>query len=249
MTVSAITPAERLPVPVLEHPHWRVNFRPSVYVPDRLQTLVECLDVLRKTRVQLRGWDFPHVPSDSQLDYGDTWIAGSSDFMEHFEYWRFYQSTQFLYLGSVRENTERDWEARIRDTMGKWSALRGVDIQTVPGFLSLTESIFNLTEYFEFAARLAQAQVYVEPIDINISVRGIGGFMLAAEPTRRWTAEYVAREPVLTYAKTFTPSDLIAAAADHALTCTLWFFARFGWLRPNVDLIRTDQQRLLTRRL
>lgn len=183
------------------------------------------------------------------MNYGDTWIAGFSDFMGHFEYWRFYQSTQFLYLGSVRENTDRGLKARTRATMATWGALRGVDVDAVPGFVLLQEAIYNLTEYFEFAARLAQAQIYVDPIDINISIRGIDGFMLAAAPDRRWTAEYVAREPVLAYTRTIVPSDLMASAADHALACTLWFFERFGWLTPNVDLIRTDQQKLLTRQL
>ncbi|HEX6097074.1 MAG TPA: hypothetical protein VF432_12170 [Thermoanaerobaculia bacterium] len=246
MTASAMTTAEKLPVPVLENPHWRVNFRPEAYVPDRLETLADCLDVVRKTRVRLRGWDFPMVPQDSKLVFGDTWIAGSSDFMGHLEYWRFYQSTQFLYLGSIREVTESDWETEIRKAM-KWRAHGTVDVDAVPGFLSLTESIYNLTEYFEFAARLAQAQIYMDPVTVTISIKGVAGFMLAAEPGRRWTTEYVTGASELTYTKTFTPTDLIASAADHALTCALWLFERFGWLKPNVDAIRTDQQKLLSR--
>lgn len=248
MTASAMTPTETLPVPVLEHPHWRVNFRPAVYDPSRVRNLADCLAVLYKTRVQLRGWDFPHI-SDSDLNYGDTWIAGWSDFMQHFEYWRFYQSAQFLYLGSVAEVTETAWAAKLRATMKGWAGLRGIDIETVPGFLSLTNFIYSLTEYFEFAARLAQAQIYVEPITIAVSLKGVAGFMLAADENRRWTSDYIARQPELNYIETFSPADLIASSANHALECALWFFERFGWLKPNVDLIRTDQQKLLTGRL
>lgn len=246
MTASVLTPAEKLPVPVLEHPHWRVNFRPAAYNPNRLGTLAECVDVLRKTQVRLRGWDFPVIPQESTLGFGDTWVAGSSDFMGHLEYWRFYQSTQFLYLGSVREVTEPEWETRIREAM-KRRARGTVDVDGVPGFLSLTESIYNVTEYFEFAARLAQAQIYVDPVTIAISVKGVAGFMLAAEPSRTWTTDYVAHDSELNYTKTFAPADLIAGAADHSLTCALRLFERFGWLKPNVDALRTDQQKLLTR--
>ena len=96
MTVPATTAVEKLPVAVLEHPHWRVNYRPAAYVAKRLPRLSDCLEVLQKTRVRLRGWDFPHLPSgEPQLIYGDSWIAGWSDFKGHLEYWRFYQSTQF----------------------------------------------------------------------------------------------------------------------------------------------------------
>ncbi len=246
MTASVMTPAEQLPVPVLKYPHWRVNFRPSAYDPTRLKTLSDCLGVLQKTRVQLRGWAFPPVPSAPSLGYGDTWIAGWSDFMEHLEYWRFYQSTQFLYLGSVQEVTETQWAVKLRDIMRMWAGLRKVDIDAVPGFLSLTNSIYNITEYFEFAARLAQAQIYTDPVTIAISIKGVAGFMLAADENRRWNSDYVTHQPELSYVKTFAPGDLISSAADHALDCTLWLFERFGWLKPNVDAIRTDQQKLLT---
>ena len=246
MTASAMTPADKLPVPVLEHPHWRVNFRPSVYVPDRL-SLSECVDALQKTRVRLRGWDFPHVSSrPSELAYGDSWVAGWSDFKGHVEYWRFYQSSQFLYLGSVREATESEWASKLRHSM-KWHADDDVDIDAVPGFLSLTNSIYNITEYFEFAARLAQAQVYVDPLAITIQIKGIAGFMLAADENRGWSSDFTARQSELSYAATLAPAELISSAAEQAMKCTLWFFERFGWVKPNVDAIRTDQQKLLTR--
>ena len=248
MTASVMSSAEKLPVPVLDHPHWRVNFRPSVYIPNRLETLSDCLDVLNRTRVQLRGWDFPHMPARrSDFDWGASWVAAASDFMNHFEYWRFFQSTQFLYLGTVREATEADWAAKIRSEM-QWHSYGRVDIDGVPGFLSTTECIYNITEYFEFAARLAQAQVYVDPVTITISIKGIAGFMLAAEQHRRWTTDFVTQQKELHFESTFSPADLVSSAADRALDCVIWLFERFGWLQPNVDSIRTDQQKLLTRK-
>jgi len=247
MTVPAMTPVQKLPVPVLEHPRWRVNYRPATYVADRLANLSDCWEILHKTTVRLRGWSFPYMPSrDAERDYGDTWVAGWSNFEGHVEYWRFYQSTQFLYLGSVREVTEPEWTSKLRRTMDSHAA-PGVDLDSVPGFLSLTNSIFNITEFFEFAARLAQAQVYTDPVTIDISIRGIRGFMLAADANKMWSSDYVARQPDLRYEKTLTPAELVASAAEHAIGCAVWLFERFGWLKPNIDAIRTDQQKLLTR--
>lgn len=247
MTVPVMSPVEKLPVAVLEHPHWRVNYRPSSYVADRLPTLSECFAVIQKTRVALRGWDFPHVSSrQSEHDRGDSWIAGWNDFRGHIEYWRFYQSAQFLYLGTVREITEAAWTPKLREAM-RFHADSNVDIDAVPGFLSLTNSIYNITEYFEFAARLAQSQTYVDPVTISISLNGVAGFMLAADENKMWSSDFVARRGDLKYETTLAPAELVASAAEHAVTCTVWLFERFGWLNPNVDAIRTDQQKLLTR--
>jgi len=245
MSVTALAPVDKLPVPVLDHPHWRVNFRPASYDSKRVATLSDCLSVLEKTKVNLRGWTFPQLPPEkSGRDYGDSWIAAWSDFMGHLEYWRFYQSTQFLYLGSVREVTEEEWAVRIRDKMKQ--GMSQVDIDNVPGFLALTESLYNITEYFEFAARLAQAEIYVEPVTVSISVTGIAGFMLA-DDQRRVRSPYIARQAEVRYEKTLTPLELIATAAERAIDCAIWLFERFGWLNPSVDAIRTEQQQLLRR--
>ena len=237
---------EQLPVSVREVPHWRVTYRPSTYDEQRIPRLSECLEIVSKHRVRLRGWDFPSIPpQNDEMEYGSRWIAAWSDFMGHLEYWRFYQSTQFLYLGSVREVTEKEWTEKLRNTQ-RFSNQRDF-MTSAPGFLSITNFIYNLTEIFEFAARLAQAGVYSEPLEIAIRISGIKGFILAAGPGEYWPDAYSASEPELTYQQTLTPADLVASAADVAINCTVWFFERFGWLNPHVSVIRTTQQRLLTR--
>jgi len=169
-----------------------------------------------------------------------------SDFDGHFEYWRFYQSTQFLYLGSVREVTEPRWSAEVRDLM-KWQTHGEADIASVPGFVHVTNLIYNVTEMFEFAARLAQAGVYAEPLTVNVSLIDIRGFMLAAEHTRSWRASFVATENELAYEITLPPYEIISSSAECAVRCIVWMFERFGWLKPNLEMIRADQQKLLTR--
>lgn len=247
MSVPAMTPVAKLPVPVLEHPHWRVNYRPSTYVAGKLPTLGECWELLQKTTVRFRGWAFPHIPPrDSERDYGDTWIAGWSHYRSHVEYWRFYQSPQFLYLGNLREVTDPAYSSELRNAM-TLHADSASDLQSVRGFLSLTNSIYTITEFFEFAARLAQAGVYVDPITIDISIKGIAGFMLAADRNKVWSSDYIARQPDLRYETTLAPAELVASAAEHAVRCAVWLFERFGWVKPNLDAIRTDQQQLLAR--
>ena len=236
-----------LPVPVIENPRWRVNVRPATYQRERIPTLSDCLDIVEKSRVRLRGWDFPHSGSrHGDVAFGQDWVASWSDAFGHLEYWRFYQSTQFLYLGSVREVTERDWNERIRNAM-KFHADSHVDIDAVPGFVTITEIIYNLTEYFEFVARLAQAQIYSEPFRVLISLEDVGGFMLAADKQRSWSSNFVTSNKRIEYSVSLTPEDSVGAASDHAIKAAIAIFERFGWRHPNRDVIRSDQQKLLTR--
>jgi len=247
MTTAERLPAERLPVPVRDYPHWRVTYRPETYDENRIPSLSDCLEVVTKNRVSLRGWDFPHVPrSGEEMAYGSRWIAAWSDFMGHIEYWRFYQSTQFVYLGSVRETTERAWAEHLRATQ---HFMDREDIANVPGFISITNFVYNVTEIFEFATRLAQASIYREPVEIAINLSGIRGFVLAADPNRMWPNAYAASQPEIAYKQSFTPADLVADAATAAVACTAWFFERFGWLDPNMAVIRSDQQKFLAGRL
>jgi hypothetical protein len=244
MTTIENVRSEPLPIPVRDYPHWRVTYRPATYDEQRVKSLSECRDIVTKHRVRLRGWDFPPLPpATDEMAYGSRWIAAWSDFMGHLEYWRFYQSTQFLYLGSVREVTEPDWAEKLRASQ---HFIDRRDISKAPGFLSITNFVYNITEIFEFAARLSQSGVYFEPLDVTIRITGIKGFILAADPSRMWPNAYSASEPELSFQETLTPAELVANAADVAVNCIVWFFERFGWLNPNVSAIRTDQQRLLT---
>jgi hypothetical protein len=238
-------PTENLPVPVLQHPHWRVNFRPASYEKERVKTLDECLEIVRKNRVRMRGWYFPHIGNaPQQCQYGPNWVASWSDAWDHYEYWRFYQSAQFLYLGSVREVTETEWNVRIRRAMQRHVA----DIDKVPGFLTITEIVFNTTEIFEFAARLTQAEVYKKPLQISVKLTGIRDFMLAADQNRAWSSDYVTSLNEMEYVTSLEPTELVASAAEQAVKCSVWIFERFGWLRPNLDSIKSDQQKLITGR-
>lgn len=243
MTTVERLPAEQLPVPVRDHPHWRVTFRPATYDEHRVPTLSQCLEIVSKHRVRLRGWDFPPVPPHTDgTKSGSRWIACWSDFENHFEYWRFYQSTQFLYLGSVKEFTDREWDQRLRESRHSRSAA------DARGFLSITNFVYTVTEIFEFAARLAQAGVYAEPLEIGIRLSGVEGFVLTPESDRAWWNVYSASDPELDFHLTLTPVELVANSANAAIDCIVGFFERFGWLNPDLATIRTDQQKLLTQR-
>jgi hypothetical protein len=137
------TDTESLPVPVLDYPHWRVTIRPADYSPELIQTLRSCFDVVEKCKVSLRGWDYPHLSRrPNERGQGENWVASWSTFMGHVEYWRLYQSGQFLSLFAVREFSEKEFGEHLRQiTLGHLRHVSGVDWTGVPGFVSITNFV------------------------------------------------------------------------------------------------------------
>ena len=205
------------------------------------------MKVIEKAKVQLRGWDFPHLSRrENEVGQGSDWIASWADFMGSIEYWRFFQSGQFIYFGAVRESTESEWTARLRDwAKSHLRHLKDIDWNTVPGYISMVNLLYGFTEYFEFAARLAQAGVYKDKVLVRIELHGAKGFMLTTELSRLWREYCVSHENDLTHTWTLPSEELIANSAEHSLAAAGWFFESFGWMNPNLDGLRREQQKFL----
>lgn len=68
---------------------WRINFQPRVLVETK-SSLVECRDIVERSAVSLRGWQYPYVPvkQDDQQgslpsgEFFEAWI----DWWNHIEY-------------------------------------------------------------------------------------------------------------------------------------------------------------------
>jgi hypothetical protein len=105
--------------------------------------------------------------------------------------------------------------------------------------------LYTVTEVFEFAARISQRSVYVGPVQLEVSLHDIQGFVLLPEIDRAWSEYCSASESELGKTWTIPSADLIANSAANALDATVWFFERLGWLKPNVDVLRKDQEKFL----
>jgi hypothetical protein len=241
----------KLPMLVQEAPHWRVNFRPNEYQEHLIPALGKCLEVIEKTKLSLRGWDYPHLSNrPTELGYGENWIASWSDFMGHREYWRFYQSGQFLHLFSVREVTAPGWRQKLEAEMkSHLFYMDYIDWGKVPGFIALINLLYSMTEIFEFGARLSQSGIYSGLISIRVEIKRIKGFVLSADWDRSWHNYYAASEDNLGHTWTIESSDLVANSAEYSLNAAVWFFERFGWLSPSLEVLRRDQENFLKGRI
>ena len=236
----------KLPVPVLDFPHWRVNIRPNTYQEELIPSLSRCFEIVEQTKVRLRGWDYPHLSTrDNQRCQGVNWVGSWSNFQGHNEYWRFYQSGQFIHLFSIRESTENSFRSHLEKTSRAHHYFREPDWSSVKGFVSVLNFFYTVTEIFEFGARLCQKELYRGDVQIRIDLKGIKGFMLMVDPDRSWHACYQASENHLGKTWTVRSDVLIGESANKSLDAIVWFFERFGWLNPPIEGLRSDQEQFL----
>jgi len=235
-----------LPVPVKDNAYWRVNFRPEDYISGRLDTLSECLKVVEKNRLNLRGWDYPHLGHDNEREFGGNYLASWTDFLGNIEYWRLYKSGQFIHLFSVRENTKEEWKKESREAHKKHLSFRtDLKNESPPGYVSVTNLVYTITEIFEFAARLCQSEFYQGNIEIDISLKKVKGFVLVVSLDRLWIKDYSAKKDVLRYHELISSKKLLSNSADQSLSVIRYFLERFGWVDPPSDSIKNDQNKLL----
>ncbi|MEX0827485.1 MAG: hypothetical protein WD005_00875 [Haliea sp.] len=226
-------------------PHWRIVIRPSRYQQELIPSLSDCMKILRRTSVRLRGWDFPQLGPDHDMQLGKNFVGFASSIIG-LEYWRFYQSGQFVHLQTLDEIFARDQlEEAARYQLSRFPEHRAVDWSKVPGFISIINFLYTMTEIFEFTARLCLAGVYCENCVIEIALKDIKGFILTMEPPRRFPKYCKATADTLEHSWTIPSNVLITDGADKALEAVKWFFERFGWNDPNIDSLRADQQQFL----
>ena len=232
-----------LPVPFEGIPHWRVNFRPTSYERERIASLKECREVIERHQVRMRGWYYPHISHQpGQSGAGSNWVGNwSGGGGRHTEYWRFYQSTQFIHLFSVNEAVDKDWHQKlIADTKGHLSHYRDLDLDSAPGFMSTINILYTMSEIVEFATRLAAAGVYEGNVVVDVSLVGVKGFILTTDWNRAWHEYYSVAESTVRKRKTINIEELIASPISVTQEWTEWVYQCFGWLNPSEEVIKKD---------
>src|SRR5688500_9291582 len=127
-------------------PHRIIRFIPTDYVDNRFETMLDVQEFVASHDVSIRGWDFPYV-TDREDEHGfeEDYFWSVVEFGEIIEYWRLYKSAQFY-----AEFADR---ARHADYQGAMTQrARGARFS-----VSVSDVIYTVSEYVEFAHRLAYA--------------------------------------------------------------------------------------------
>jgi hypothetical protein len=144
----------------------------------------------------------------------------------------------------VREAVEDQWSEKLRRD-AEWHIGDKAIVASAPGFFSLLNTIYTITEVFEFASRLCQRGVYVGAVVLELHIRKAKGFGLIPDVDRAWSEYRALSSDDVSNEWTIESADLVAATSQHALQATKWLFERFGWLNPPYEVIARDQAKFL----
>jgi len=220
--------------------YWRVNFQPTGK-PANL-SLKECEDLVDKNSVRLRGWYYPFYGHGTADNHGisnyNNYVGGWIDAGEFKEFWRMYQSGQFLHYSAVQE----DWLTPETNT------LRRNPNELEPGkYLNFVGSLtMYITEIIEFLTRLHRSGLYQDGVSVEISLNNTKGRELTSfEFMRHLSFPKRTQEDPIVFRRTFTPDELSQPARDLAIEPILRFFELFNFADVSVEqVIKKDQDQL-----
>lgn len=208
--------------------YWRINFRPLAPAKPAL-TLNSCMHAVERNQVSLRGWNYPHVPSRTdEISRLANAVEAWTDWSTHTEYWRMYNSTQFIHYRSIAE----DWRGS--------SPFEQADDAPEQPTLGLVYHTWTLAEVFEFLARLQKYGLYDEGAEVSISLMNTVGRVLVIDDPKRAGFNYAGRTNAesLLY-KTELTVQQMAAPKTRAADAVLFFWDKFGFepARDQVTII------------
>ena len=211
--------------------YWRVKIRPDSFDPARGGGPEGLESILNKTAVRLRGWDFPHLGQRPLLrGNGNGWVGQETDWEHYRETWRLYPSGQFIHHSAMKE----DWQSRCPGPC-LYSGLE-------PGeALDPLDALLRCAEIFEFAARLLYTPLGDSWTHLEITLHGLAGRRLWAEPNRICFPEIQSTtEDKWRYRRAFPFPQLNTDANALALDAAQDLFQHFGW-QPSRRFLRDMQ--------
>jgi hypothetical protein len=201
--------------------YWTIVVRPATFKADHAANRLSQLEeILRRSSVLIRGWDFPHVSDHDDFDRGRDWIGQRTVWGFHRELWRLYLSGQFTTYRAL-------WEDWLDNSHWQRSPPEGWQPGTE---LSVASALYTYVEIFEFAARLSVTPAGAEDMVVDTTLFGLKGRRLASDPHRMpFIRERRATIDSFPYRLQTSRESLVAAPRDRAIDAAILLFEQFGW--------------------
>jgi hypothetical protein len=221
--------------------YWEVNIRPVAYSEQRVEKR-NLKELVRSSKVELRGWDYPHFRDSGGEPYPiQTGIEKFIDWSNNIEFWRMTQSANFFHLLALEE----DW-MELADSM--YISRHHLKNQKWLGVLG---TLYTLTEMFEFARRLALHNIFDDSMIIDIKLTGLENRKLLVESFDRVPLyDKVAKvSDPWEFKKEILVADVLSKSAQFALEAFADLVFLFNWVNVPIDSMKNDQQKFLQGRI
>ncbi len=213
--------------------HWIVRIRPIDYNNERVPRLSDLEDAVRRSAVELRGWDFPHYEHRTRPLRTDEYIEQELRWEHYVELWRAYRSGQFISVSALWG----DW----RDNSSLWPAPTGWKAGST---LGVEDTVFRFVEIYEFASRWAQAASFGKSTVIDCILRRLKGRKLELGARRiGFMYPRTAAQDEWRFSKEYATALLFSAPRDLAIPPAIQLFELFGW-DVNENIVRSIQAEL-----
>ena len=120
----------------------------------------------------------------------------------------------------------------------------GHALLVVQGFIDITNTLYNIAEVIEFAARLSEKGIYQDSLQIVIHIKNVKDFKLWAKD-RFWRGHYPATSNVIAKKIEVNARDILGQAASITLDTTIYILKLFGWDNPPRDILKNDLEKFL----
>lgn len=225
--------------------YWVINLHPDTYIGNRIKSRTEVKEVVRRSVVDLRGWDYPHFRDSEGEPYATT--NGAEKFVDrrnHIEFWRMTQSGNFIHLLALREDWRGDVEYRNMWSTG--DELKGKKLLGVLG------ALYTLTEIFEFARRLAKQNIFGENVVAKVELYDISSRHLFIDSYNKRPFDPTPFANVKVpwkWDKSYSVTEIMNNVNGLALGAFLDLVDLFGWENPPIDNLKNEQQKFLEGKL
>lgn len=214
--------------------YWKVAISPSKYKENRITSLKTCKDLVVDATIKLRGWDYPHSDTKSIIS-GQNFVECFSEFWDNKEFWRFYQSGQFVNHFAMRE----DWQSVVGTVFGHKQAELGFK------GLEIVNTIYRLTEIIAFASKLATKNIFEDDVDIIIELFDTENRKLFFwESGRDLTYDYACSMPEIVISESFQVDYLLNNSAKISMDIALSVFEKFNW-KTSAEMFKEEQEKFL----
>ncbi|MCK4643363.1 hypothetical protein KAU32_06975 [bacterium] len=224
------------------NPYWRVIIRPLKYNADLL-SFNRAKKIIIDSAINLRGWQYPAF-HEHEIINKENYIEGKINWSSFNEYWRFYQSGQFIHLFNLQENLRLKNEGKVP------SFLSPTPKEEPLSYISIISTIYLFVEIFEFAIRITEEDIYNSGVYMSVQLNKCDKMRLFSyESSRIFFKSYMCESEKINIEISLGKNIILTEGREICLEKVQRFFEYFQWGNFPEDLIREEQKKLLERRI